>query len=83
MIHSVWEEGLVAGLRFYAHREMKKTNKQNETNVSTQTRKQPSETINISGNSDIAADLALIINNTPDVQYVPILQLVNVEFLKR
>lgn len=71
----------MAGLRFYAHREMKKTNKQNETNA--QTRKQPSETINISGNSDIAADLALIINNTPDVQYVPILQLVNVEFLKR
>lgn len=66
MIHRGW---WLAGLRlpFYAHREMKKTNKQNETNVSTQTRKQPSETINISGNSDIAADLALIINNTPDV----------------
>lgn len=61
----------------------KQTNKQNETNVSAQTRKQPSETINISGNSDIAADLALIINNTPDVQNVPILQFVNVEFLKR
>lgn len=30
MIHSVWEQGLVAGLRFYAHREMKKNKQTNK-----------------------------------------------------